>query len=87
MLRLERDRSSRVLRVIGRIEADNLAELNAELESHPLIKVLELGEVTLADVDAVHFLATAEASGAELRNCPLFIREWMRREHPELVET
>jgi hypothetical protein len=40
---------------------------------------LDLGEVTLVDRDAVKFLATLDARGVRLRNCPGFIREWMRK--------
>jgi hypothetical protein len=40
---------------------------------------LDLEEVTLADRDAVKFLATLDARGVELRNCTGFIREWMRK--------
>jgi len=40
--------------------------------------------VTLVDAETVRFLAEAEAAGIELVNCPLFIREWIRREHPDL---
>jgi hypothetical protein len=44
---------------------------------------LDLGEVTLVDADAVRFLAAAEAAGTKLLNCPLFVREWIRRERSE----
>ena len=40
---------------------------------------LDLAEVTLLDREAVKFLATLDAGGVELRNCPGFIREWMRK--------
>ena len=40
---------------------------------------LDLGELTLADGEAVKFLATLDARGVRLRNCPGFIREWMRK--------
>ena len=40
---------------------------------------LDLGEVTLVDREAVKFLATLDARGVGLRNCPGFIREWMRK--------
>jgi len=83
MLRLERSQDSHLLRVSGRIDAENLAELKMQMQVHPPPLALELGELTLADADAVRFLATAEAAGTELRNCPLFIREWIRREHPD----
>ena len=57
-----------------------------EMQIRPSLIALELGEVTLVDAETVRFLAEAEAGGAELRNCPLFIREWIRREHPELMK-
>ena len=40
---------------------------------------LDLGEVTLVDREAVKFLATLDARGVGLRNCPGFMREWMRK--------
>jgi len=40
---------------------------------------LDLGEVTLVDREAVKFLATLDARGVGLKNCPGFIREWMRK--------
>ena len=85
MLRLESSQDSHLLRVSGRIDAENLGELKMQMQVHPPPKALELGEVTLVDADSVRFLATAEAAGTELRNCPLFIREWIRREHPDFV--
>jgi len=86
MLKLERSQDSHLLRVTGRIDAENLAELKMQMQVHPSPIALELGELTLVDADTVRFLATAEAAGTELRNCPLFIREWIRREHPDLVK-
>ena len=85
MLRLETSRDSHLLRVSGRIEAENIAELNMQMEIYPSLIALELGEVTLVDAEAVRFLAMTEAAGTELRNCPLFIREWIRRERSELA--
>jgi hypothetical protein len=40
---------------------------------------LDLGEVILVDREVVKFLATLDARGVGLRNCPGFIREWMRK--------
>jgi len=40
---------------------------------------LDLGEVTLVDREAVKFLATLDARGVALGNCPAFVREWMRK--------
>lgn len=85
MWRLEKSCDSHLLRVSGRIDAEDIAELQMEMQvlSSPI--ALELGEVTLVDAEAVRFLAEAEAGGTELGNCPLFIREWIRRERSELA--
>ena len=37
-------------------------------------------EVRLVDQDAIAFLSYCEAGGAELRNCPAYIREWIERD-------
>ncbi len=39
----------------------------------------DLAEVTLVGSEAVKFLATCDAKGIEIRNCPAFIREWMSK--------
>ena len=85
MFRLEKSRDLHLLRVSGRIDAENIAQLKMQMQLYPAPIALELGEVTLVDVATVHFLAEAEAAGTELVNCPLFIREWIRREHPDLM--
>jgi hypothetical protein len=38
--------------------------------------ILDIREVRLVDRDAIAFLSHC---GAELRNCPLYIREWIER--------
>jgi anti-anti-sigma regulatory factor len=83
MLRLEESRESHLLRVSGRIDAESLGELKMEMQIRLSPIALDLGEVTLVDADAVRFLAAAEAAGTELLNCPLFVREWIRRERSE----
>jgi len=42
--------------------------------------VLDLNEVRLVDRDVVSFLASCEAKGITLANCPAYIREWIARE-------
>jgi Zn finger protein HypA/HybF involved in hydrogenase expression len=85
MLKLEESRKSHLLRVSGRIDAESLAELRMQMQIHSSLIALEIGEVKLVNADAVRFLAAAEAAGTELRNCPLFVREWIRRERSELA--
>ena len=71
-----------VLQVSGRIAGENLTELKkvftAETENQNFI--LDMSEVRLVDQDSVEFLSRCEANGAELRNCPRYIREWIERD-------
>ena len=71
-----------VFALSGRIKAARLAELQKLLESeavdHSL--VLDLKEVKLVDRDVVSYLASCEAKGVELTNCPAYIREWIQKE-------
>jgi anti-anti-sigma regulatory factor len=69
-----------VVRLIGRIRMENLEDLERHVASAGPSVVLDLDEVTLVNVDVVHFLSDAEGRGTELRNCPPFIREWIERE-------
>jgi hypothetical protein len=68
------------IKLIGRIQAEHLSELKAQIiASEPRI-VLELGEVSLVDAEAVRFLSACESGGIQLLNCSAFIREWIVRE-------
>lgn len=83
-LRIERldERESVAFTLTGRIQADQVAELQLLVSSAlPDQKVvLDLKEVKLVDRDAVRFLAQSEADGTRLRNCSAFIREWISQE-------
>ena len=81
-LRIERqfDGGRPVLRVSGRIAAENLEELKAEAQGMKVGTVLDLEHVTLVDVDGVRFLCACQADGMELLHCSPYIREWMIRE-------
>ena len=68
------------LRLIGRIQAEYLDELETHIRRHRPLLVLDLREVTLVDVAVVRFLITCEAEGIELRHCAPYIREWMSTE-------
>lgn len=84
MLRIQKSANadSVVFTLSGRIRVKDLAELQRvfafEGQEHRV--VLDLKEVRLVDRDAVKFLAHCEAKGNTLQNCPVYIREWMRRE-------
>jgi anti-anti-sigma regulatory factor len=83
MLRIQRSASRQVvLTLSGRIQAENVAELQRLLELERVGRglVLDLKDVTLVDREAVKFLARCEADSIALKNCPAYIREWIERE-------
>lgn len=43
---------------------------------------LDLKDVTLVDRAAVRFLASVEAAGIRLVNCPAYVRSWIAAERP-----
>jgi len=71
-----------VLKVSGRIEAENLADLKMSLQSETDGRriVLDLRDLTLVDRDAVTYLAKCETEGVKVIDCPAYIREWIARE-------
>jgi hypothetical protein len=83
MLRIQRSANGQVvLTLSGRIQAENVAELQSLLELEKVGRglVLDLKDVNLVDRDAVNFLARCEADSIDLKNCPAYIREWIERE-------
>ncbi len=69
-----------VLRLIGHLCSEHLAELQSLIDGCSPTVVLELDELTLVDVAAVNFLRKCRAQGIELRHCSPYICEWMDRE-------
>ena len=68
------------LRLIGRLQAEYLEELQAQIERNGPRIALDLDEVTLVDVEVVRFLGVCEAAGIALLHCSPYIREWIVRE-------
>ena len=68
-----------VLRISGRLTAEDLDVVRAELEDRSVV-ALDLTEVELVDRHAVKLLALTDAKGIELRHCASYIREWITRE-------
>ena len=86
MLKVQRTANGEVvLTVSGRLEANNVSELSALLTAEPAGRavVLDLKDVVLVDRDAVGFLRARERSGIALRNCPLYIRDWIARDEDQ----
>ncbi len=62
----------------GEIDAAHTADLRALLEKESSAQVrLDLAEVTLVTLDGVTFLASVEAQGIVLVNCPDYVRRWI----------
>jgi anti-anti-sigma regulatory factor len=69
-----------ILRISGRITAEDVNMFLALLEQEKTAVAIDLKEVLLVDREAVKLLARHESNGAEIRNCSLYIREWITRE-------
>jgi hypothetical protein len=74
------DRHRTTVRLIGRVRAEDLAEVAKQLDTSDPEIVLQLNEVTLVDVDVVRFLSRCELEGIVLINCSPYILRWMSRE-------
>jgi len=83
MLRIQREANGQVvLRISGRLDGQNLAELKQLLHSEEVGRpiVLDLRDLTLVDQEAVRFLEQCDSNGIELQNCAAYINEWMERQ-------
>jgi hypothetical protein len=75
-----RDEDGTTIRLIGRMRAEHLSDLEKQIrESEPRI-VLDLEELDLVDVEAVRFLGMCETEGVMLLNCSPYIRNWIGKE-------
>ena len=66
----------------GRMDAENVSELEELLSAEASGRriVLDLEDLTLVDQDVVSFLRRCEADSIQLKNCPVYIREWITGE-------
>jgi anti-anti-sigma regulatory factor len=69
-----------VFSLSGRIEVEDVAELQRLFETEDHNVIMNLKDVTLVDRDAVKFLARCEADSIKIENCPPYIHEWIARE-------
>jgi hypothetical protein len=75
-----RDGHSTTIRLIGRMRAEHLCELDKQIKESESKIVLDLEELNLVDVEAVRFLGTCETQGITLLNCSPYIRDWIGKE-------
>jgi STAS domain len=70
-------RGANVFLLSGVLDAEHVARLEELLATAPDGRiVLDLKDITLVDRAAVQFLARRESAGAEMVNCPEYVRSW-----------
>ena len=84
MLRITRAANGEVVfRLSGRMDAEGVGELERlfKAEASGRRIVLDLKDLNLVEREAVIFLANE--ADVQIKNCPPYIREWIRRERLE----
>lgn len=61
----------------GRIETENVMQLESLLSAESKPVVLDLKEVNLVSREVVQFLVRCENDGITIQNCPAYIRKWI----------
>ena len=72
-----------IISLIGRIRAEDLAELKKQIDDSAEAKALDLSEITIVNADVIRFLSVTERKGTRLMGCPPYVREWILRERAE----
>lgn len=62
------------------MRAEDVSELEVQLDAVGPGAALDLGEVSLVSLEVVRFLNVCEARKIGLLNCSSFIRKWIDRE-------
>jgi anti-anti-sigma regulatory factor len=75
-----RDGRGTTIRLIGRMRAEHLSELQKQIKESESKIVLDLEELNLVNVDVVRFLGMCETQGVTLLNCSPYIRDWIGKE-------
>ena len=74
------DEHGTTIRLIGRMQAQHVEELKAQIGASGARVVLDLEELSLVDIDAVRFLGTCRAGRISIVHCPPYIYDWMAKE-------
>jgi hypothetical protein len=80
MLKIRRfeDQGVVIFALSGHIEEEDLSQLKKLIaEETATEKALDLDEVKIVNRQVVGFLVACEAQGMGLRNCPVYVRQWM----------
>ena len=76
-----------ILSISGQIAGQDVDLIRGLLEQETSALVLDLKELLLVDLEAVKLLAFCESNGTELRNCPAYVREWVKKERAATSES
>ena len=74
------DQRGTIIRLSGRMEAEHLEELKAQIKDRGSRITLDLEEVGLVDVDAVRFLGSCQSEGVKIIHCSPYISDWIAME-------
>ena len=74
------DRVGERVRLSGDLRYEHLHQVKAEMDQCGSRSVLDLEEVDLIDVEAIHFLNSCEEQGVPVLNASAYIRAWMAQE-------
>ena len=81
--RIERSTDARGVTFLlsGEMDSDHVTELEALIAAaSDRLVFLDLTDVTLVNQEAITFLASVEAAGTVLVNCPEYVRRWIDAE-------
>ena len=68
------------MHICGDITGQAVDLLRTVLEQEGNAVIIDLKRVLLVDRESVKLLALRETGGAEIRNCPAYLREWLTKE-------
>ena len=74
------DRFGERVRLSGEFRSEHVHQVKAEMDQCGSRSVLDLEEVDLIDVEAIHFLNSCEARGVSVLNAAAYITAWMEQE-------
>jgi hypothetical protein len=72
-----------ILRISGQVTGEDVDLLRDLLDQEKSVVAIDLKDVLLVDREVVKFLARRESNAVELRNCPAYISEWIKRERTD----
>ena len=78
MLRI--DRLGERVRLSGEFRSEHVHQVKSEMDQCGSRSVLDMEEVDLVAVEAIHFLNSCEARGVSVLNASAYIRAWMAQE-------